>query len=141
LKGGQSSAQPNAGIAVWDNFASGTSSETVLPLSDYTVNWSNRLISSGVYSGITEQTSPSSVDIGLPSGGPSGSNYNGITSVLAYDFSGFYAYVKIVNGPPNGTADQMMLTLPKDSANHYRVYLTGGSTNPTISLEKKVGGV
>ena len=67
----------------------------------------------------------------------SGSHYNGLLSVNAFDLTGAYAYIQAVTVPPSNTHAQSMLTLPIDGSNHYRIYVEAG----VLNFEKKIATV
>ena len=65
-----------------------------------------------------------------------GSRYNGIASAGSFDLTGAYAAVQAVQVPSSATQANAMLTVLKDSSNHYRVYTEGGQ----LGFEVKVAG-
>ncbi len=73
----------------------------------------------------------------LPQGpAASGSHYRGIYSVNAYNFTGAYAQVELVQPPAANTSADMMLTVGRDSSNYYRIYVEAGN----LILQRRVGG-
>src|SRR4029079_12690839 len=94
-----------------------------------------------LFSGFTDSTVPTvettqRLQVGALFSGQSGSHYNGLRSAAAYNFSGAYGYVELVQGPAStGTADAMF-TIGQDPSNYYRVYVEQGS----FICQKRIGG-
>lgn len=55
----------------------------------------------------------------------SGSHYNGVSSAQAYNFTGGYAYVALVQPASATSVTYTMFTVGTDSSNYYRWYVTG----------------
>src|SRR5205085_10812039 len=68
--------------------------------------------------------------------GTSGRHYNAITSVRAFNLTGAFAAVQLVNPPNIATLADAMLTVAPNGSSHYRMYLEHG----TIGFEKKLSG-
>lgn len=94
-----------------------------------------------LFSGFTDSTVQSlettqRLQIGALFSGQQGSHYNGLRSAAAYNFSGAYSYVELVQGPASaGTADAMF-TIGQDPQNYYRIYVEQG----TFICQKRIGG-
>jgi hypothetical protein len=69
--------------------------------------------------------------------GQSGSHYNGIRSARAYDFTGAYSYVELVQAPSASTKADAMFTIGLDANNYYRIYVEEG----ILICQAKIGGV
>jgi len=65
-----------------------------------------------------------------------GSHYNGIRSISAFDFTGAYAYVQLVQAPNALTAADAFYTIGLNVDNCYRMYFESGN----LILQKKIGG-
>jgi hypothetical protein len=68
--------------------------------------------------------------------GQSGSHYNGLRSAAAYNFSGAYSYVELVQGPASATKADAMFTIGQDPQNYYRIYVEEG----VFICQAKIGG-
>lgn len=94
-----------------------------------------------LFSGFTDSTiqtleTTQRLQIGALFSGQQGSHYNGLRSAAAYNFSGAYSYVELVQGPASsGTADAMF-TIGQDPQNYYRIYVEQG----TFICQKRIGG-
>jgi hypothetical protein len=66
-----------------------------------------------------------------------GSHYNGIRSVAAYDFTGAYCYVQLVQAPSSATGGDAMFTIGFDVDHYYRIYVESGS----LRGQKKTDGI
>lgn len=94
-----------------------------------------------LFSGFTDSTvqtleTTQRLQIGALFSGQQGSHYNGLRSAAAYNFSGAYSYVELVQGPASaGTADAMF-TIGQDPQNYYRIYVENG----TFICQKRIGG-
>jgi len=76
------------------------------------------------------------LQIGALFAGQSGSHYNGLRSAAAYNFSGAYGYVELVQGPAAATKADAMFTLGEDPQNYYRIYVEEG----VFICQAKIGG-
>ncbi len=94
-----------------------------------------------LFSGFTDSTvqtleTSQRLQIGALFVGQSGSHYNGLRSAAAYNFSGAYSYVELVQVPAStGTADAMF-TIGQDPSNYYRIYVEQGA----FICQKRIGG-
>jgi hypothetical protein len=71
--------------------------------------------------------------------GASGFHFNGITSNLAYDFTGAYAYLQVVTPPPGGSTAELRLSVAGANspvANVYRFIILGAN----LKLQRVIGG-
>ena len=68
--------------------------------------------------------------------GQSGSHYNGIRSASAFDFTGAYSYVELVQGPALSTKADAMFTIGRDANNYYRIYVEEG----LFICQARIGG-
>jgi phosphatidylserine/phosphatidylglycerophosphate/cardiolipin synthase-like enzyme len=123
--------------------SSGPPPETVLLADDFndnsldTAKWT----ANNVFSGFTDSQIPGleknqRFEIGALKQNTSGSHYNGIRSTAAYNFTGAYVYVEVVQAPSSATAADAMLTLGLDANNYYRIYVEAGN----LICQKKVNG-
>lgn len=116
--------------------------ETILLSDDFndaslnTTKW----LANNLFSGFTDSTvaltETSTFAIGPLKQNVDGSHYNGIRSQAAFDFTGAYAYVQIVQGPNALTAGDAFYTLGQSVDNCYRMYLESGN----LIVQKKIGG-
>ena len=86
---------------------------------------------SNLWSGFTDSSVSTSetsqhLQIGPLFAGVSGSHYNGIRSANAFNFSGAYGYVELVQGPAASTKADAMFTVGIDANNYYRIYVEEG---------------
>jgi IPT/TIG domain len=94
-----------------------------------------------LFSGFTDGAVPTlettqRLQVGALFAGQAGSHYNGLRSAAAYNFSGAYSYVELVQGPAaSGTADGMF-TIGQDPQNYYRIYVETG----VFICQAKIGG-
>jgi phosphatidylinositol-3-phosphatase len=119
-----------------------TPTETILLADDFndgslnTTKW----LPNNLYSGFTDSTvafsESSTFAIGPLKQNVDGSHYNGIRSQAAFNFTGAYAYVQIVQGPNVLTAADAFYTIGQSVNNCYRVYLESGN----LTVQKKIGG-
>ena len=97
-------------------------------------------ISNNLYSGFTDSTvavrETQWLEIGPLKQNVDGSHYNGIKSGTAYDLSGGYAQVQIVQAANSSTAADAFFTLGLDVNNCYRIYVESGM----LFLQAKLGG-
>ncbi len=94
-----------------------------------------------LFSGFTDtavQTLETSglLQIGALFSGQSGSHYNGLRSAAAYNFTGAYSYVELVQGPASSTTADAMFTIGQDPQNYYRIYVEQG----IFICQAKIGG-
>jgi hypothetical protein len=94
-----------------------------------------------LFSGFTDSTVQSlettqRLQIGALFTAQSGSHYNGLRSAAAYNFSGAYSYVELVQGPAASTTADAMFTAGQDPQNYYRIYVEQG----TFICQKRIGG-
>jgi len=94
-----------------------------------------------LFSGFTDSTVPATettlrLNIGALFQGQSGSHYNGLRSAAAYNFSGAYSYVELVQGPASSSTADAMFTIGQDPQNYYRIYVEQG----VFICQAKVGG-
>jgi hypothetical protein len=94
-----------------------------------------------VFSGYTDTTVPlvetaQRIEIGPLPQNTGGSHYRGMRSVNAYDFSGAYVYVELVQAASSATAGDAMFTIGNDVYNYYRIYVEGGS----LICQRRAGG-
>ena len=71
--------------------------------------------------------------------GASGFHFNGLTSNLAYDFTGASAYLQVVTPPPTNSTSELRLSVAganSPSGNVYRFIILG----PNLKLQKVIGG-
>jgi hypothetical protein len=93
-----------------------------------------------LYSGFTDSTVPfreltQRLQIGALFSGQAGSHYNGIRS-NAFNFTGGYSYVELVQGPVTTTKADAMFTVGRDAENYYRIYVEEG----VFICQAKLGG-
>jgi acid phosphatase len=93
-----------------------------------------------LFSGFTDPTVAISETVTLAIGplkqNTDGSHYNGIRSTAAFDFTGGYAYVQLVQAPNALTAADAFYTLGLNVDNCYRMYVESGN----LIMQKKIGG-
>lgn len=68
--------------------------------------------------------------------GQSGSHYNGLRSASAFNFTGAYSYVELVQAPASATKADAMFTVGRDANNYYRVYVEEG----IFICQARIGG-
>jgi endonuclease/exonuclease/phosphatase family metal-dependent hydrolase len=120
-----------------------TGSETVLLADDFglgSIDTSKWVIGS-LFSGLTDSSVPAGVpnqqlNIGPLVQNASGSHYNGIKSATAYNFTGAYGYVDLIQAPSSATLGDAMFTIGNDGNNFYRMYVEGGN----LTIQKKIQG-
>lgn len=66
-----------------------------------------------------------------------GSSYRGIRSLNAYNFTGAYSYVELVQAPSAATSADAMFTAGKDVNYYYRVYVNSGN----LIGQRKIDGI
>lgn len=116
--------------------------ETVLLADDFndgsldTTKWR----ANDLFSGFTDTTvalsETQAFAIGPLKQNTDGSHYNGIRSIAAFDFTGGYAYVQLVQSANPLTSGDAFYTLGRDVDNCYRMYVSAG----VLTLQKKIGG-
>jgi len=120
-----------------------TSGETILLSDDFndaslnTTKWLPNSLFSGFTDSTVALTETTTFAIGPLKQNVDGSHYNGIRSQAAFDFTGGYAYVEIMQGPNPLTAGDAFYTIGQNVDNCYRMYLESGN----LILQKKIGGV
>jgi acid phosphatase len=118
------------------------SGETVLLADDFndaSINTS-KWLANNLFSGFTDSTvalsETQTFAIGPLKQNIDGSHYNGIRSISAFDFTGAYAYVQLVQAPNALTAADAFYTVGLNVDNCYRMYVESGN----LILQKKIGG-
>ena len=118
------------------------SGETLLLADDFndaSINTS-KWLTNNLYSGFTDSTvaltETQTLAIGPLKQNTAGSHYNGIRSISAFDFTGAYAYVQLVQAPNPLTAADAFYTIGLNVDNCYRMYFESGN----LILQKKIGG-
>lgn len=100
----------------------------------------SKWLANNLFSGFTDSavaiTETTNLAIGPLRQDVNGSHYNGIRSVKAYDFTGGYAYVQLVQGPNASTTADVFYTIGLNGENCYRMYLEAGN----LIVQKKIGG-
>jgi hypothetical protein len=135
---------PNGQSATLTNgFTYVTAAETVLLEDDFNDNSLNlsKWSSNNLFSGFTDaavQTIETNLrlQIGGLFSGQSGSHYNGLRSAAAFNFSGAYGYVELVQGPAASTKADAMFTVGQDPGNYYRIYVEEG----IFICQSRIGG-
>jgi acid phosphatase len=114
-------------VLLTDNFDDGSLNTT---------NW----FANNLFSGFTDPTvsivETQVLEIGPLKQNIDGSHYNGIRSRNAYNFSGGYAYVQLVQAPNSNTAADAFYTIGLNVDNCYRIYVEAGN----LFLQSKIGG-
>jgi phosphatidylserine/phosphatidylglycerophosphate/cardiolipin synthase-like enzyme len=126
----QTPPPPPAGTLLQDDF-NGAAIDTS--------KWNTGSLFSGfVDTGVPISQANQQLAIGpLPQGAAAnGSHYRGVSSVNAYNFTGAYAQVELVQAPASNSAADAMLTIGRDSSNYYRIFVESGS----LILQKRIGG-
>jgi len=99
--------------------------------------WSaNNLFSGFTDTAVQTLETTGRLQIGALFSGQSGSHYNGLRSTAAYNFSGAYSYVELVQGPTASTTADAMFTIGQDPQNYYRIYVEQG----VLICQAKIGG-
>jgi Big-like domain-containing protein len=85
-----------------------------------------------LFSGFTNLNVPLSetaqrLEIGPLLQNVNGSSYRGVRSVNAYNFTGAYSYVELVQAPSAATSADAMFTIGKDVEYYYRIYVNAGN--------------
>jgi hypothetical protein len=97
-------------------------------------------IANSLFSGFTDATvtlqETTELHIGPLKQGVGGSHYNGIRSASAFDFTGGYAYVQLVQAPSSLTAADAFFTIGLNVDNCYRLYVEAGE----LIVQSKIGG-
>jgi len=100
-----------------------------------TSKWS----ANNLFSGFTDAAVPlhetTAFEVG-PLSQIDGSHYNGIRSASAFNFTGGYAYVQLVQPPNASTAADAFFTIGTNVDNCYRMYVESGS----LIVQSKIGG-
>ena len=118
------------------------SGETVLLADDFnnSVIDPSKWIANSLFSGFTDSTislqETTSLQIGPLKQNTDGSHYNGVRSANAYNFTGGYAYVQVVQGPSASTAADAFFTIGLNVDNCYRMYVESGN----LIVQSKLGG-
>jgi hypothetical protein len=117
--------------------------ETVLLEDDFNDNalssakWTlNDLFSGFTDASVLTRETNQQLQIGSLFAGQSGSHYNGIRSLNAFNFTGAYSFVQLVQAPASGTKADAMFTIGRDADNYYRVYVEEG----VLICQAKLGG-
>jgi hypothetical protein len=117
--------------------------ETVILEDDFNDNvldpakWSqNNLYSGFTDASVLTRETTQRLQIGALFAGQSGSHYNGIRSANAFNFSGAYSYVELVQAAAINTKADAMFTIGRDADNYYRIYVEEGS----FICQAKLGG-
>jgi hypothetical protein len=97
-------------------------------------------IANNLFSGFTDPSvatvETQRLEIGPLKQNVDGSHYNGIRSASAYNFTGAYAYVQLVQPPSANTAADAFYTIGLNADNCYRMYVEAGN----LIVQRKVGG-
>jgi len=110
-----------------------SSGETVLLVDDFNDGAidGSKWTSNNLFSGFSDPTVPlqetTEFHVGPLKQGVDGSHYNGIKSASAFNFTGSYAYVQLVQGPNAATAADAFFTIGLNVDNCYRMYVESGS--------------
>jgi hypothetical protein len=116
--------------------------ETVLLADDFNDGAidGSKWITNNLFSGFTDSTvalqETTQFRIGPLTQGVDGSHYNGIRSASAFNFTGGYAYVQLVQGPSSTTAADAFYTIGVNVDNCYRMYVEAGN----LIVQSKIGG-
>jgi PKD repeat protein len=119
--------------------------ETVLLSDDFNNNsvdlskWVIAQITGSQDAAIAVSESSQRLNVGPLAQGASGFHFNGLTSNLAFDFTGAYAYLSVVTPPPAGSTAEMRLSVAganSPAANVYRIIILGAN----VKLQKVIGG-
>ncbi|MFP5262931.1 MAG: hypothetical protein ACLGJB_13580, partial [Blastocatellia bacterium] len=122
----------------------GGASETVLLADDFNNNFldTSKWAVNDLFSGFADPSLPAvernqRLEIGPLAQNADGSHYNGIRSNAAYDFTGAYCYVQLIQPAASATGGDAMFTVGSDVDNYYRIYVESGS----LRGQKKTGGL
>ncbi|HEX8090042.1 MAG TPA: hypothetical protein VF762_14370, partial [Blastocatellia bacterium] len=122
----------------------GGTSETLLLADDFNNNsldtskWTvNDLFSGFADAGLPTVERNQRLEIGPLAQNSDGSHYNGIRSNTAYDFTGAYCHVQLLQPPASTTGGDAMFTIGPDVDNYYRIYVESGS----LRGQKKTSGL
>ena len=96
----------------------------------------NNLFSGFTDSAVQTVETTQRLQVGALFSGQSGSHYNGLRSAAAYNFSGAYGYVELVQAPASSTTADAMFTIGQDPQNYYRIYVEQG----TFICQKRIAG-
>ncbi|HEU4767466.1 MAG TPA: hypothetical protein VFS77_08820, partial [Pyrinomonadaceae bacterium] len=116
--------------------------ETVLLADDFNDGAidGGKWISNNLFSGFTDSTvalqETTQFLIGPLKQNVGGSHYNGIRSATAFNFTGAYAYVQLVQAPNSSTAADAFYTIGLNVDNAYRMYVESGN----LILQSRIGG-
>jgi hypothetical protein len=117
--------------------------ETTLLEDDFNDNSLNlaKWSSNNLFSGFTDSTVQTletnlRLQIGGLFSGQDGSHYNGLRSAAAFNFTGGYSYVELVQGPVSTTKADAMFTVGIDPGNYYRIYVEQG----VLICQARIGG-
>lgn len=116
--------------------------ETVLLLDDFNDGAidGTKWIANNLFSGFTDSTvslqETTQFSIGPLKQALGGSHYNGIRSASAFNFTGGYAYVQLVQAPSASTAADAFFTIGLNVDNAYRMYVESGS----LIVQSRLGG-
>jgi len=116
--------------------------ETVLLADDFNdgVLDSNKWIPNNLFSGFTDSSvalqETTQFRIGPLKQGVGGSHYNGIRSANAFNFTGGYTYVQLVQAPSSATSANAFFTIGLNVDNAYRMYLEAGN----LIVQTRIGG-
>src|SRR6185369_14888928 len=120
-----------------------TQTETVLLEDDFNDNSLNlsKWSSNNLFSGFTDsavQTLETNLrlQIGGLFSGQDGSHYNGLRSAAAFNFTGAYSAVELVQAPAATTKADAMFTIGQDPGNYYRIYVEQG----VFICQSRIGG-
>ncbi|MGH9822091.1 MAG: endonuclease/exonuclease/phosphatase family protein [Blastocatellia bacterium] len=118
-------------------------SETVLLADDFSSGSidSSKWVAGNLFSGLTDTNVPVAVTNQQLTVGPlvqnaSGSHYNGLRSAAAFNFTGAYCYVEVVQPPSSATLGDAMFTIGSDGNDFYRMYLEGAN----LVIQKRIQG-
>jgi hypothetical protein len=125
------------------SYTGGPPPETVLLSDDFnnnlldTTKWS----ANNLFSGFTDSTvivseTSQRLEIGPLKQNTASSHYNGIKSVSAFNFSGGYVYVELVQPGASSTDADAMLTIGNSPNGYYRIYVEAGN----LICQKNIGG-
>jgi PKD repeat protein len=101
--------------------------------------WSVSQITGSQDPGIPVAETSQRLNVGPLLQGASGFHFNGLTSNLAYDFTGAYVYLQVVTPPPSTSTSELRLSVAganSPSGNLYRMIILG----PNLKLQKVIGG-
>jgi len=126
-----------------NGFTYASPGETVLLTDDFNdaVIDNGKWIANNLFSGFTDSTvalqETQQFRVGPLKQNVDGSHYNGIKSATAFNFTGAYAYVQLVQGPSASTAADAFYTIGLNGDNCYRMYVESGN----LIVQSKIGGV